>query len=152
MYVLGACARCSPSLSYARCRVYVPDESSPCCSPPAASPGAKEKEEESVRQRARGPRARERKVEIKGDGTFANATERVCARYEGEGVREPERCVGSDRSSSFEARQRTSEQPRNRTAIERTHAIFAKIKRVQIYAPEIKADEGVVSPRDRTSI
>jgi len=39
--------------------------------------------------------------------------------------REPERCVGSDRSSSFEARQRTSEQPRNGTAIEETHAILA---------------------------
>lgn len=46
------------------------------------------------------------------------------ARHEGEGAREPERCVGSDRSSSFEARQRTSEQPRNGTAIEGTHAIL----------------------------
>lgn len=104
------------------------NESFLCRSLLAASLGEKEKEEESARQPAKASRAKGRKEGVKEDRTFTNAIERVCARYEGERVRKPERCVGSDRSSSFEARQRTSEQRRHGTAIESIHAIFAKIK------------------------
>lgn len=69
--------------------------------------------------------------ESKRDGTWRSTTDEE--RIRAESTREKEResrsgCVGSDRGSSFEARQRTSEQPRNGTAIQTTHAIYAKIR------------------------
>lgn len=129
IYVLGACARCMLSRFFPRVLSLsvLPLGAAPrragsitrrLLSPSRTPPRKRARPHESACGAE--PRGRKRDATRGRDKERTSRRDRGRERARARGRRSErggERCVGSDRSSSFEARQRTSEQPRNGTAI-----------------------------------